>query len=401
MFSTSYILDVPLTYSNSKIVRVILFPLEKGDKMRKKTILSILLLAIFTTTIFGAFASLSAEFPWTTNLGDEGLGTSQWVISNAYTGFYSVEMNSTGATVGDEGRFVVTLASGIPLDSLYTISWQVFTALGYPPHVDVILSSGNVLTAEMAVDQGMSIIHIASILPKVWVKTFELFPGDTGHDEIDNSTVFWVANLGGGTSDAPFGTLQNWKDNSGLSNPGNDTIPDVSSDTIVRLEFEVDNWIANSESYIDDILINGLDIMGVSGPKGDTGATGPKGDRGSRGLTGIQGLTGLQGEQGETGLAGEAGSDGLQGPKGDAGLLGPQGIAGETGSLGATGDAGPQGVAGEAGSQGPKGEQGDTGAVGPKGAEGEPAPVSIAYGGAALGTASLLGLLYMFFRAKP
>jgi len=165
--------------------------------------------------------------------------------------------------------------------------------------------------------------------------------------------------------------------------------------------FKIDDTIPVA-SWFDDLPQEFIDqITGPAGPKGNTGATGPEGDRGSRGLTGSQGPIGPQGEAGEVGIAGEDGSDGLQGPKGDAGPLGPQGIAGETGPLGATGDAGSQGVAGEAGPQGPKGETGDTGAVGPKGAEGEPAPASVAYGGAALGGVSLLGLLYMFFRAKP
>lgn len=361
-------------------------------QMRGKT-LAVLVFAILALSFIGVF--VAAEFPFTTGLGVKGLGTSQWVASNAYTGFYSVEMNSTGVTAGDEGRFIVTLASGIPFDGLYTISWQVYTVLGYPPHVDIFLSSGNVLTAEMAYNNiaGYGVAQIASNLPGYWVKTFELTPTD-GFDKIDGSTVFWVANLGSGTWNAPSGTLDEWKAGTGATaGPGDpsETIPDVSSDTIVRLEFEVDNWVVNSESYIDDIMINGLDIMGVGGPKGDTGATGatgPKGSTGPRGAIGIQGATGEQGVAGVNGTDGVDGPIGPQGPQGES-IVGPQGLQGEVGEAGNS-TIGPQGETGERGLKGDTGEQGPRGYTGEKG---DPGPAIVVYGGVALGLASLLGVI--------
>lgn len=367
--------------------------------MKTKTILSILTLMVLMTMLFGVLLPVYAEFPFTTSLTVKNSATSTWITSKAYTGFYSVHLETTGTVHdGDEARFVVTLPSGITLGDLYTISWQEFLVAGYPPHVDVILDLGT--TTDALVFEYAYNDHVTEgqwtygALTGFWYQTFS--DDGFGPAVINGSTYCWLSSGPAGDPGIIGGTLNAWKTGGITDGLGID-----ATTPILRLEFEVDNWMAQTEAYLDDVEINGLDIMGVSGPMGPQGPTGPKGDRGSRGLTGSQGSIGSQGEAGEVGIAGEDGSDGLQGPKGDAGLSGPQGIAGETGPLGVTGDAGSQGVAGEAGPQGPKGETGDTGAVGPKGAEGEPAPVSVAYGGAALGGVSLLGLLYMFFRAKP
>ncbi len=373
--------------------------------MSKKTILSILTLVVLMTMLFGVLLPVYAEFPFTTSLTVKNSATSTWTTSKAYTGFYSVHLETTGTVHGgDEARFVVTLPSGITLGDLYTISWQEFLVAGYPPHVDVILDLGT--TTDALVFEYAYNNHVTEgqwtygALTGFWYQTFS--DDGSGPTVIDGSTSCWLSSGPAGGPGIIDGTLNEWKTGGITGGLGID-----ATTPILRLEFEIDNWMAQTEAYLDDVEINGLDIMGIAGPKGDTGLTGPKGntgsegDRGSRGLTGTQGPIGLQGEQGEAGLTGEAGSDGLQGPMGDTGSQGLPGIDGETGPLGETGYRGPQGVAGEAGSQGPKGDKGDTGAVGPKGSKGEPAPASVAYGGAALGGVSLLGLLYMFFRSKP
>jgi hypothetical protein len=66
-------------------------------------------------------------------------------------------------------------------------------------------------------------------------------------------------------------------------------------------------------------------IMGLQGPKGDTGATGIAGPAGS---AGPKGDTGAQGDKGATGDTGPAGPVGPQGPQGEVGLQGPQGVPG-------------------------------------------------------------------------
>jgi len=140
-----------------------------------------------------------------------------------------------------------------------------------------------------------------------------------------------------------------------------------------------------------------LDMTGATGLTGATGATGPRGYTGSTGPTG---LTGAQGVQGANGAQGETGEQGIPGEVGATGAQGPQGLLGDTGSQGLQGLQGAQGDTGEQGPQGEKGEQGATGLKGATGPQGNPAPVMVSYGGAALGGASLLGLLYMLLK-KP
>jgi len=91
-----------------------------------------------------------------------------------------------------------------------------------------------------------------------WLETFEMASAD-GYDEIDDTTILWVTKMGAGDQDAPSSTLANWKLGTIDNDPGSE-LPEteISSTTpILKLEIEVDNWIVESEAYIDDIKING------------------------------------------------------------------------------------------------------------------------------------------------
>lgn len=85
-------------------------------------------------------------------------------------------------------------------------------------------------------------------------------------------------------------------------------------------------------------------------------------------IPGPQGETGVAGRDGTNGVDGQSG---LQGPQGVVGPMGPQGA---TGATGATGAQGIQGVAGGTGAQGPQGIQGPQG---PQGLPGTNAPTPI------------------------
>ena len=102
-------------------------------------------------------------------------------------------------------------------------------------------------------------------------------------------------------------------------------------------------------------------VVGLQGPKGDTGATGATGPQGAKGDTGATGAAGPQGVQGN---AGATGPQGQKGDTGATGATGPQGLKGDTGV------AGPQGLQGITGATGPQGPKGDTGATGPQGPQG-------------------------------
>lgn len=155
------------------------------------------------------------------------------------------------------------------------------------------------------------------------------------------------------------------------------------------------SWTASKEGMPQ---VQGANIMGPQGPKGDTGDTGPQGQKGD---TGDQGPPGIQGPQGDIGPQGETG------PKGDTGPQGPQGDTGAaagfgtisatvdnttgtpnvqvssdgpntakniafafTGMKGETGAQGPQGPAGADGAQGIQGPPGADGAKGDPGEDG-------------------------------
>jgi len=384
------------------------------SKLREKTI-AVLVFAVLAMSFAGTFAG--AEFPWTTSLTTNLLGTSTWTTSKANTGFYSVHL-ATGPVyplgppwLADEARFVVTVPSGITLGDIYTISWQEFLVAGYPPHVDIILDLGGSITDALVFEYAYN-NHITEApmpygaLTGYWYQTFS--DDGLGPAVIDGTTYCWLSSGPAGGPSIIGGTLNAWKTGGITGGLGINT-----NTPVLRLEFELDNWVVQSDAYLDDVEINGLDIMGVFGPTGatgvtgatgiqgvtgDTGATGPEGDRGSRGMPGvqgIQGLTGLDGTNGTQGPQGEPG-DSVTGPQGES-IVGPegsQGIQGEPGLQGPQGESvqGPQGEAGDEGTQGPQGEQGELGPQGPQGEQG------LAYIGAGAGVISLLAVLAMFFR---
>jgi len=103
-----------------------------------------------------------------------------------------------------------------------------------------------------------------------------------------------------------------------------------------------------------------IEIAGVAGREGATGAAG------------------AQGEEGATGSVGPAGPEGATGSVGPAGAEGATGSVGPAGPEGATGSQGIQGIEGATGSIGPAGPEGATGSVGPQGAEGATGAAGVA-----------------------
>jgi len=192
--------------------------------------------------------------------GTNGIAERSDVKSNS--GTYSVHLDSNDVSPGDEARIVISMPSGFTLGDLDTLSWWVYTDSGYPPHVDITLdtldSDQSMLTAELAVNN-------PSYSPPTygtydtWLETFEMASAD-GYDEIDDTTILWVTKMGAGDQDAPSSTLTNWKLGTIDNDPGSELpTTEISSMTLVlKLEIEVDNWIVESEAYIDDIKIDGV-----------------------------------------------------------------------------------------------------------------------------------------------
>ena len=113
-----------------------------------------------------------------------------------------------------------------------------------------------------------------------------------------------------------------------------------------------------------------VDLKGIQGDIGPTGADGPQGIQGPSGLDGATGAQGPAGADGATGAQGPTGAVGATGAQGPTGTAGATGAQGPTGTAGATGAQGPTGTAGATGAQGPTGTAGATGAQGPTGTAG-------------------------------
>ena len=204
-------------------------------------------------------------------LDTTGSAVAEWSTAEVHVGDYSVHLKTTGAVhSGDEGRIVIALPSGTTLGDIQSISWWTYAVGGYPPHVDItldvngdgVVDDEDMLTAEMAYNNADGKELDEGLVPAYgeWLQTFEL-SADDGFGQIGNGTMLWVTKMGAGNDDAPWGTLQDWKDgvvanDPGADLPGGTTIS--ASAPVLALEIEIDNWVLQSEAYLDDITINGV-----------------------------------------------------------------------------------------------------------------------------------------------
>jgi len=192
---------------------------------------------------------------YTAKLGTKGTATAEWDDTHVYDGDKSVHLETTGTVgSGDEARVVLPACCDMSLSSLSTISWWEYnTADSYPPHVDVFIDTDDdgeaddALVFEYAYNDGPS-FHLDEGQPTYgalsgnWYQTFS-DDGD-GPSEITTASQAWLAS----GSPGPYGTvcksLSDWQTT-------------YSSAKIIRFEFEIDNWLAQSEAWIDNIEING------------------------------------------------------------------------------------------------------------------------------------------------
>ncbi len=194
--------------------------------------------------------------------------TAELSTEEVYRGSKSVRLETTGTEgTGNEARIVIPLPGGTTLGDIESISWRVWAVAGYPPHVDIvmdvdgdtILDDEDMLTAEMAYnnDDGIELDEGLTPTTGEWLQTFELTSSD-GYGETDNGTMLWVTKMGAGNDDAPWGTLEDWKNGVVANDPGSDGLAAGLIDgsaPVLRLEIEIDNWVLQTEAYIDDIEI--------------------------------------------------------------------------------------------------------------------------------------------------
>ena len=188
----------------------------------------------------------------------------------AYSGNESVHLWTEGIEgAGNEARIIIPMPKKTELGDIESISWWVYAVSGYPPHIDItldcnedtVVDNEDMLTAEMNLNCVGAPKSIATLAGEIsynstWLQTFELTAGD-GFSAITDNTTFWVTKMGSGDLNAPSGTLGEWKSGIVASDPESEmTTPVISENTtVVQLEIEVDNWVSQTDAYVDDIEI--------------------------------------------------------------------------------------------------------------------------------------------------
>ncbi len=231
------------------------------NKLSKRAI-SILVIVTFLMSMISIMPAIAADIPANRFSIEATAGTAQVSTAQASSGTYSAHL-ITGIPAGDESRIVITMPPGFTLGDLDTISWKAWTVAGYPAHVDIILGDDidgilniDSLTAETN-QIGDSWISGSQTYGS-WLDTFEYSVGSRVAEIDTTNTIIWVTRLGAGPGDAPHATLADWRTSTYTSLDIGDPTITIDADTVIlRLEIEIDNWILDTEVYIDDITING------------------------------------------------------------------------------------------------------------------------------------------------
>ena len=183
--------------------------------------------------------------------------------AQAQSGSYSVYLQTTGTIAApDEGTIVLTPIVPMALGQLASMSWQEYLTAGYPAHVDIYLDNDGdgVADDSLVVEYAYNTMaHYAEApmpygaLTGAWYQTFS--DDGNGPTQIDDTCYAWLNSgaagpPGGGGHIA--GTLSQWK-------AGALGTFDATS-SIVKIEIEVDNWVVQSNAYVDTIVVNGVTV---------------------------------------------------------------------------------------------------------------------------------------------
>jgi hypothetical protein len=213
----------------------------------------------FETTITPDDEGITVDY-YTAKLQTKGVAVADWSDTQAYDGDKSAHLETTGDVgSGFEARVHIPFCCGdFTLGDLDTISWWEYNVKGYPPHVDVILDTDGDCEADDALvfEYAYNTMdHYAEgpmpygALTGAWYQTFS----DDGYGPAtitDTSHAWLSSGPPGPPGGAGFqeGTLADWK--AGLHGIDEDT-------KIVAIEIEIDNWVVQSEAFVDNIEING------------------------------------------------------------------------------------------------------------------------------------------------
>lgn len=231
-------------------------------------------LMIFTL-IFISVSYVQVAYATTTTLNvkpfaltyTDGNAISEWSTTQVHDGSKSIHIQTTGtAGSGNEGRIRIVMPSGTTLNDITSVSWREYLSSGYPPHLDIKVDTNSdgveddALVFEYAYN---SESHYAEApmpygaLAGTWYQTFS----DDGNGPIvvDDTANAWLSSGPSGPlgdSNFIYGTLTQWKAGtvSGSAISG--------STSVIALEIEIDDWVVQSEAYVDGIEINGVTYFG-------------------------------------------------------------------------------------------------------------------------------------------
>ena len=242
--------------------------------MKRKTF-SVLLVVAMVLGLSLVMAIPVAASPDTLNVYPPQLSTknsdstAEWSTAQAKSGSYSAHLDSgtTTAGDGDEARIVIDMPSGTVLNDITSISWWEYLVAGYPPHVDVKVDTDgdhiadDALVFEYAYNYQSHYDDEAPMpygaLTGAWYQTFS--DDGNGPAQINNAAKAWLSSGPPGPPGNPsfiYGTLGAWKAGTVDASVDGNT-------AVTALEIEVDNWVVNSNAYVDDIAINGVIYYGL------------------------------------------------------------------------------------------------------------------------------------------
>jgi hypothetical protein len=190
--------------------------------------------------------------------------TAELSAEEVYSGEESVHLDTGTEGTGVEARIVIPLPGGTTLGDIESISWREYLVQGYPPHVDVMLDfddddlADDSLVFEYAYNSedhyNLEPPMPYGAMTGAWYQTFS--DDGSGPLQISDSANGWLSSGPPGPPGDPgfiYYTLALWK--AGVDVDG-DTLIDIDSATeVIALEIEVDNWVVQSEAYVDDIVI--------------------------------------------------------------------------------------------------------------------------------------------------
>ena len=206
----------------------------------------------------GVFPAFSVQM----QVKNSGQSTVMYDTTTVAVGTQSLHLATTGTVgTGQESRIVLIPNQPLSLNDILTISWQEYLVAGYPPHVDVIILRSDGVTDALVFEYAYnSMTHYAEApmpygaLTGAWYATFADDGG--GPAVVDDTAYAWQTT---GASGPPggaghfAGTLAQWKAGTVLATVDGNC-------PVLRIELEVDNWVVQSDAYIDSIVVNGVTV---------------------------------------------------------------------------------------------------------------------------------------------